>query len=84
MITTYKGPPHTHEFQLSAFDIKRLRDGEHTKQVVTSVTMGHSHELNIVFRNGRFQYRTCDGKRNCPDGHDRELIPDEEALAQVV
>ncbi|GFN88720.1 hypothetical protein PoB_001522600 [Plakobranchus ocellatus] len=85
MSMAYNDPPgeHTHGFNMSMYDYKRIRYEKGTKTLVTSETEGHSHELNIRFRIGKFEYTKCSGKRICPDGHGRELIPDLNAMVNA-
>ena len=45
----------------------------------TSVTDGHFHTMNVYRNtNGVFRSRLCDGKFNCPGGHERKLLCDPE------
>ncbi|KAK3737640.1 hypothetical protein RRG08_009332 [Elysia crispata] len=83
MTATTKTPPgeHDHEFALSVFDFKKIRDEGQTRTVMTSQDQGHSHELVVRYARGRFEYKTCSGFRLCRDDHPRELIPDPDDVA---
>ncbi|RUS83472.1 hypothetical protein EGW08_008788, partial [Elysia chlorotica] len=85
MSTTTMTPPgeHTHEFTLSLFDFKKIRDEGQMRTVTTSLAQGHTHDLVVRYRNGRFEYKTCSGQRMCRDRHPRELIPDADDVADI-
>ncbi|GFS23451.1 hypothetical protein ElyMa_005133400 [Elysia marginata] len=85
MSTTTRTPPgiHDHEFTLSVFDFKKIRDDGQTRTVTTSLAQGHTHDLVIRYRRGRFEYVTCSGERICKDKHPRELFPDPDDVANI-
>ncbi|GFN95384.1 hypothetical protein PoB_002189000 [Plakobranchus ocellatus] len=85
MATTFKNPPgeHYHEFTLSVFDFKKIRDEGQSRMVTTSLNQGHTHDLLVVYRRGRFEYKSCSGVSKCSDGHLRDLTPDPEDVANI-
>ncbi|KAK0056516.1 hypothetical protein Bpfe_014012 [Biomphalaria pfeifferi] len=74
---TYQNPPglHAHEFTVSAADHALLLSGKNIT-VVTSLALGHTHELKIDYDSSRgfYFYLSCDGMDNCWDGHPHRLI----------
>ncbi|KAK3737641.1 hypothetical protein RRG08_009333 [Elysia crispata] len=85
MSLTTKTPPgiHDHEFTLSVFDFKKIRDEGQTRKVTTTLAQGHTHDLVVHYKNGRFEYKSCSGSRTCKDKHPRELIPDPDDVAGI-
>ncbi|CAL1541035.1 unnamed protein product [Lymnaea stagnalis] len=77
---TYQNPPglHSHDLVLTGAENAAVLAGNDTL-VVTSLALGHTHELKVHFDKtlSAYVYVTCDGMASCWDGHARRLVLDE-------
>ena len=66
---------HSHSFQISPDDVKKLQAGGVVK-VRTSTGSGHSHSLEVKYNQklkNPYYYVTCDGKSACWDKHGKYM-----------
>jgi len=74
---TYNDPPgeHGHDIFLNEEELDEIKKGHHPL-VTTSEDLGHTHELQLVWRprpgnHSYLGYIRCDGMQNCWDGHSK-------------